>query len=88
VREEYAQVLTKLDLGYQAAQRIVSAANPLKLMKDLSQSFPSHAVALSRVKVNDTFKSELQSNRLINEGDSLALINGRIIQLDTINLFQ
>lgn len=76
------------ELGYQAAQRIIKGANPLKLMKDLSQNFPNHAVALSRVKVNDTLKSELQNSRLLPEGDSLALINGRVIHLETITPFE
>jgi hypothetical protein len=75
-------------LGYQAAQRIRSAANPLRLMREISQSFPTHAVPLSRVRVNETFKSELSKNRIVEEGKEMVLINGRVIHPESINLFR
>jgi len=39
------------DLGLQATQRIASGADPLRLLMDISQNFPSLASSLSRMQV-------------------------------------
>ena len=76
------------DIGYQATQRIVTSTNPLRLMKEISQNFPNHAVGLSKIKVNETLKSQVKKNIFIEEGKSLLLINGRIITPESINVFE
>jgi len=75
------------DLGYQASQRILSASNPLKLLREISQNFPTHATSLSKIKVNETLKSELKDQRMVEEGKSIVLINGRVIQPETVDPF-
>lgn len=48
------------DLGLQALQSVVGAQNPLLRMEELSQNFPSHASALSALKVQPGAKEEVQ----------------------------
>jgi hypothetical protein len=39
------------DLGYQTAQRIIRASEPLRLMQDINQNFPNLVSSLSRMQV-------------------------------------
>lgn len=39
------------DLGYQSAQRIVQASDPLHTMQEINQNFPNLVSSLSRMKV-------------------------------------
>eukprot|EP01114_Cavostelium_apophysatum_P013828 TRINITY_DN3442_c0_g1_i2.p1 TRINITY_DN3442_c0_g1~~TRINITY_DN3442_c0_g1_i2.p1 ORF type:complete len:866 (+),score=183.48 TRINITY_DN3442_c0_g1_i2:101-2698(+) len=75
------------DLGFQAAQRVMSAGNPLRLLRDISHNFPTHAVPLSRVKVNETLKADITNNTPLEPGKNLLLINGRVTDLDTLDAF-
>lgn len=75
-------------MGYQAAQRIISSTNPLRLLRDISQNFPTHATSLSKVKVNETLKQEIKDNAFVEPGRNLVLINGRAINPDTIEPFR
>jgi len=45
------QVWDLKDVGLQATQRISQAADPLRLLADISQNFPSLVSSLSRQKV-------------------------------------
>lgn len=45
------QVWDLKDLGLQAAQRVVQAADPLALLTEISQNFPALVSSLSREKV-------------------------------------
>jgi len=50
------------DLGLQACQTLISAKDPLKKLQDLAQNFPSHATALTSIKVKDELREELMKN--------------------------
>ena len=57
------QVWDLKDLGVQAAQRISQAADPLKLLADISQSFPTLVSSLSKLPVNDSLAGEVRANQ-------------------------
>ncbi|XP_074551732.1 UDP-glucose:glycoprotein glucosyltransferase 2 isoform X1 [Halichoeres trimaculatus] len=84
------------DLSFQAAARIMSVPkfDALKLMRDLSQNFPSKARSLTRVAVKQEMRKEIEENQKhlsksvgVNPGDGELFINGLHIDLDTHNPF-
>ncbi|XP_067890497.1 UDP-glucose:glycoprotein glucosyltransferase 1 [Heterodontus francisci] len=84
------------DLSFQAATHIVSAPvyDALKLMRDLSQNFPTKARSLTRISVNQEMRNEIEANQKhfaetlgLQPGDSALFINGLHIDLDTHNPF-
>ncbi|XP_066542592.1 UDP-glucose:glycoprotein glucosyltransferase 2-like [Hoplias malabaricus] len=84
------------DLSFQAAARIMSVPkfDSLKLMRDLSQNFPSRARSLTRVAVNPEMRKEIEENQKrlsetmgIHPGDAGLFINGIHIDLDLHNPF-
>jgi len=50
------------DLGFQASQRILSAPDPLRMLREISQNFPLYARSLSRVKKNKTVEGWVKGN--------------------------
>lgn len=48
------------DLGLQALQSVAAAENPILRLEELSQNFPSHASALSALKVQPGTREEAQ----------------------------
>ncbi|GAV61148.1 Glyco_transf_8 domain-containing protein/UDP-g_GGTase domain-containing protein [Cephalotus follicularis] len=76
------------DLGHQTAQRIVHASDPLQLMQEINQNFPSVVSSLSRMKLNDSIKDEIIANqRMIPPGKSLMALNGALINIEDIDLY-
>ncbi|KAJ8389769.1 hypothetical protein AAFF_G00114750 [Aldrovandia affinis] len=84
------------DLSFQAAGRIMSATkfDALKLMRDISQNFPSKARSLTRVAVNQEMRKEIEGNQKvlsetlgIQPGDAGLFINGLHVDLDVHNPF-
>ncbi|XP_037395129.1 UDP-glucose:glycoprotein glucosyltransferase 2 isoform X3 [Pygocentrus nattereri] len=84
------------DLSFQAAARIMSVPkfDALKLMRDLSQNFPSRARSLTRVAVNQDMRKEIEESQKrlsetmgIHPGDASLFINGIHIDLDLHNPF-
>ena len=57
------QVWDLKDLGLQASQRVAQASDPLRLLTDISQNFPTVAASLSRLPVNASLASEVRSNQ-------------------------
>uniref|UniRef100_A0A0R3WDU1 UDP-glucose:glycoprotein glucosyltransferase n=1 Tax=Taenia asiatica TaxID=60517 RepID=A0A0R3WDU1_TAEAS len=84
------------DLGLQAAQTIMDAANEgasalagLLMLQDLSQNFPSRAYQLSQRKVSTKLRDEIKYNQEvfkhlygIQPGSSLLLLNGLALSPD------
>lgn len=62
------QVWDLKDLGLQAAQRVLGAADPLHLLTEISQNFPGLAESLSKSAVEPELRAE-------------AAVNARIIQV-------
>ncbi|XP_057977897.1 UDP-glucose:glycoprotein glucosyltransferase [Malania oleifera] len=76
------------DLGHQTAQRIVHASDPLRVMQEINQNFPSVVSSLSRMKLNDSVKDEIIVNqRMIPPGKSLMALNGALVNIDDIDLY-
>lgn len=50
-------------MGLQAAQKVVSGSDPLRTLRDISQNFPTLAGPLTRLKLNNTLKTEIQHNQ-------------------------
>ncbi|KAM6554272.1 hypothetical protein CsatB_015034 [Cannabis sativa] len=77
------------DLGHQTAQRIVQASDPLRSMEEINQNFPNIVSSLSRMKLNDSVKDEIIANqRMIPPGKSLMALNGALINMDDVDLYQ
>ncbi|KAM9343363.1 UDP-glucose:glycoprotein glucosyltransferase 2 [Pholidichthys leucotaenia] len=84
------------DLSFQAASRIMSVPrfDALKLMRDLSQNFPSKARSLTSVAVKQEMRKEIEENQKhlsetigVHPGDGELFINGLHIDLDIHNPF-
>ncbi|XP_068428233.1 UDP-glucose:glycoprotein glucosyltransferase 2 isoform X1 [Clinocottus analis] len=84
------------DLSVQAAAKIMSVPkfDALKLMRDLSQNFPSKARSLTRVAVKQEMRKEIEENQKrlsesigVHPGDGELFINGLHIDLDINNPF-
>ncbi|KAI3990911.1 hypothetical protein MKX01_026095 [Papaver californicum] len=76
------------DLGHQTAQRIVHASDPLQLMLEINQNFPTVVSSLSRMKINESIKEEILANqRMIPPGKSLMAVNGALINIEDIDLY-
>ncbi|XP_061579421.1 UDP-glucose:glycoprotein glucosyltransferase 2 isoform X2 [Cololabis saira] len=84
------------DLSFQAAARIMSLPkfDTLKVMRDLSQNFPSKARSLTRVAVKQEMRKEIEENQKflsetfgVHPGDGELFINGVHIDLDIHNPF-
>ncbi|KAM7380489.1 hypothetical protein PAMP_003781 [Pampus punctatissimus] len=84
------------DLSFQAAARILSVPkfDALKLMRDLSQNFPSKARSLTRVAVKQEMRKEIEENQKhlsetigVHPGNGELFINGLHIDLDIHNPF-
>lgn len=76
------------DLGYQTAQRILHASEPLRVMQDVNQNFPNLVSAISRLKLNETIKEEIVVNqRLVKPGQNMLAINGALINLEGLDLY-
>ncbi|XP_056891961.1 UDP-glucose:glycoprotein glucosyltransferase 2 isoform X1 [Takifugu flavidus] len=84
------------DLSFQAGARIMSVPkfDSLKLMRELSQNFPSKARSLTRVAVKQEMRKEIEENQKhlsetigAHPGDGELFINGLHIDLDIHNPF-
>ncbi|XP_030641719.1 UDP-glucose:glycoprotein glucosyltransferase 2-like [Chanos chanos] len=84
------------DLSFQAAARIMSVPkfDSLKLLRDLSQNFPSKARSLTKVAVNQEMRKEIEENQKrlsdsmgLHPGDANLFINGLHIDLDVHDPF-
>ncbi|XP_075911288.1 UDP-glucose:glycoprotein glucosyltransferase 1-like [Petromyzon marinus] len=79
------------DLSFQAAARIVTApkVDALKVMKDISQNFPTKARSLTKTQVSPELRKEIEDNQKyfsgavgLQPGESALFINGLNIDLD------
>lgn len=75
-------------ISLQATQRILSAADPLQMMTDISQNFPSLGVSLSRVKPSNTLRTEIVENqKVVRPGTHAMHMNRRLLKPDKIDVF-
>ena len=67
------------DLGLQATQRIMAAADPLLKLREISQNFPVFAKQLSRVSVDAALREEVSNLRsaiFLEPGTNSLIVNG------------
>lgn len=80
------------DLGMQATQRIVTAADPLRTMQTLSQNFPVLAQTLLGTTVPESLTEQLEANQKLlgniglAPGSSLLAVNGIILDTSGVDL--
>ncbi|XP_042473077.1 UDP-glucose:glycoprotein glucosyltransferase-like [Zingiber officinale] len=86
---EALEVWELKDLGHQTVQRIIHASDPLQSMQEINQNFPSIVSSLSRMKLNESIKDEVLANqRMVPPGKSLMALNGALINIEDIDLYQ
>ncbi|KAJ9516758.1 hypothetical protein QJQ45_027182 [Haematococcus lacustris] len=86
--EEAVKVWDLKDMGLQATQRIMQAADPLALLTELSQNFPSLVSSLSRQKVNESLRAAVAHNQqFMSPGGNFMLINGLSFDINNFDLF-
>ncbi|VDM92188.1 unnamed protein product, partial [Litomosoides sigmodontis] len=84
------------ELSYQAAQRVIQAGpqKALTILMDSSQNFPLAARSLSQQIVRKEFTYEITANQEqlmeygISEGESALFINGMMVDVDALDVFQ
>eukprot|EP01113_Clastostelium_recurvatum_P008329 TRINITY_DN1391_c0_g1_i1.p1 TRINITY_DN1391_c0_g1~~TRINITY_DN1391_c0_g1_i1.p1 ORF type:complete len:1486 (+),score=528.58 TRINITY_DN1391_c0_g1_i1:428-4885(+) len=76
------------NLGVQASQRILAASDPLRAMRDISQSFPTLASSLTRIKLNQTLVAQITDNQNALSSDTTFLINGRAIDPRSYSIYR
>lgn len=86
--EEVVKVWDIKDCGLQAAQRIMSAADPLLLLNDIAQSFPALVSSLSRQKVDEALRNSVQYNQqMVSPGANFMLINGLAVDVNNFDFY-
>jgi UDP-glucose:glycoprotein glucosyltransferase len=87
-KDEALKVWDIKDLGLQATQRIALANDPLQMMVDISQNFPSLASSLSRMELDQSVRAEVENNQQrVQPGSIVMSLNGAPMELDTIDIF-
>jgi hypothetical protein len=77
------------ELGVKASQIILQASDPLFVLTELSQNFPSRTRSLSQSVLNTTVDEALAANQqILPAGRNLMVLNGVILELDGIDLYE
>lgn len=78
----------RTDLGIKATQRIAAASDPLQLVADLSQALHTQISLLSRLPLNTTVVDAVRAlHSVARAGRSLVMVNGRVLDEDTLTPF-
>ena len=85
-REETLKVWDIKELGLQATQRVVDADDPLQMMVDVTQNFPSLAASLSRMELDPRTREEVRANHeRLADGSLVMSLNGQPLEMDTVD---
>lgn len=87
------------DLSFQATARIGAALDDplqaLKILRHISQNFPLQALPLTRTKVSEALRSEIETNQEVfaqyhgvGEGESFVLLNGMSVDVELTDVYQ
>lgn len=83
------QVWDVQELGIKAAQRVLAASDPLFMLTELSQNFPSKTRSVSQSPLDAAVLEELEANQqLLPGGRNLMVLNGIMLDLDSTDLYQ
>eukprot|EP00697_Spironema_sp_BW2_P004039 gnl/Spiro4/15440_TR8308_c0_g1_i1.p1 gnl/Spiro4/15440_TR8308_c0_g1~~gnl/Spiro4/15440_TR8308_c0_g1_i1.p1 ORF type:complete len:1692 (+),score=349.69 gnl/Spiro4/15440_TR8308_c0_g1_i1:48-5123(+) len=75
-------------IGLQAAQRVLSSADPLRTLRDISQNFVPVAPFLARMSVNSRLRDDvatLEAKFGVAPGANLVTLNGRLLDVATLS---
>ncbi|KAF8062716.1 hypothetical protein HT031_004046 [Scenedesmus sp. PABB004] len=76
------------DAGLQAAARVGAASDPLALLAEISQNFPTVASSLTRLQVPESLRSAVRTNqRLISPGANFMMLNGMLVEVKNFELY-
>lgn len=76
------------DLGVQVSQKIIQSQTPLHTLEYLSQNLPSLYASLSKMKVNNSIKAEIEENqKFFPSGKNFLVLNGHFIDLEKFTPF-
>ncbi|XP_065840475.1 UDP-glucose:glycoprotein glucosyltransferase 1-like isoform X2 [Oscarella lobularis] len=83
------------DIGFQAAQRVLSAppTESLRVLRDLSQSIPQLARSLTKIAVKPEMRKEVVANQRslsslgVDSGQNVFLLNGLVLPLEDTDPF-
>jgi hypothetical protein len=76
------------DAGLQAASRIAQARDPLALMQEIAQGFPSLVSSLTRQPVPPELRADVTANqRLVSPGANVLLLNGLPVEVGNFELY-
>ena len=85
-REETLKVWDIKELGLQATQRVTGADDPLQMMVDVTQNFPSLAASLSRMELDPRVREEVRANhKRLADGSLVMSLNGQPLEMDTVD---
>jgi len=86
--EETLKLWDLKDIGLQAAQRVMSASDPLALLTEISQNFPSLVSSLSRQKVDDALRKAVAANQqYVSPGANFMLLNGLAFDINSFDYY-
>eukprot|EP00878_Enallax_costatus_P030698 GHUV01033475.1.p1 GENE.GHUV01033475.1~~GHUV01033475.1.p1 ORF type:complete len:1023 (+),score=330.57 GHUV01033475.1:219-3287(+) len=86
--EETIKVWEVKDAGLQAASRVAAASDPLRLLAEISQNFPSIVSSLTRQQVPSSLRSQVQQNqRMISPGANFIMLNGMLMEVKNFELY-
>eukprot|EP00879_Flechtneria_rotunda_P023383 GHRR01024733.1.p1 GENE.GHRR01024733.1~~GHRR01024733.1.p1 ORF type:complete len:589 (+),score=221.40 GHRR01024733.1:171-1937(+) len=86
--DEKIKVWDLKDAGLQATSRVAAAADPLRLLTEISQNFPSLVSSLTRQQVPDRLRREVQQNsKMISPGQNFMLLNGMLVEVKNFELY-
>lgn len=76
------------DVGLQAAARIRSAADPLALLTEIAQNFPSLVSSLSRQPLDEEIRANAAANQqMVHAGANFMLLNGVTVDINNFELY-
>ncbi|KAI8470132.1 MAG: hypothetical protein J3K34DRAFT_469371 [Monoraphidium minutum] len=76
------------DAGLQASARISAARDPLALLQELSQSFPSIVSSLTRQPVASSLRRTVTANqRIVSPGANFMMLNGMLVEVTNFELY-
>ncbi|MEW5302056.1 MAG: hypothetical protein WDW36_004866 [Sanguina aurantia] len=86
--DEVLKVWDLKDVGLQATQRILAASDPLGLLTEISQNFPSLVSSLSRQPVNASLRNAVAANQQnLSPGANFLIINGLAMDVAELDLY-
>ncbi|GBF95627.1 UDP-glucose:glyco glucosyltransferase [Raphidocelis subcapitata] len=86
--DEAIKVWDLADAGLQATSRISQSSDPLALLQEISQGFPSIVSSLTRQQVPPSLRTAVAANqRLVSPGANILMLNGMLVEVNNFELY-